>query len=132
MKRAGITTVLAALTLFLVAAAVASAHWNRQEGGPNGDVLDGHAHTDRQFGRGGCDVLLARDGMDESFGGDQGCDDVRGMEGSVDAAIVCDDNAGNDFAAGGAGGGDYCYAGNFDNIDIPSCEIIVPAGDNCV
>jgi hypothetical protein len=54
------------------------------------------------------------------------------MEGGADAAIVCDDNAGNDYAAGGGGLNDYCFGGTFDNADFASCEFAVPAGDNCV
>lgn len=108
----------------------ALAHTNTQEGGPNGDVLDGHDHVDIQRGRGGCDDLLGRNDADDGFGGDSGCDKVRGMEGWYDEAVVCDDGAGNDVAYGGDGNYDVCYGSGQDFFDV-SCEIPSRQPTNC-
>lgn len=124
MSRSKLTLGLVALALFLFAAAGAWGHAIHQEGGPKGDTLDGHDHRDVQFGRGGCDDLLARGGWDEGRGGDSGCDTVRGMTGDSDAAIVCDDGAGNDWAYGGAGQGDICYVSPLDRLEASSCEYV--------
>ena len=132
MKRSRlIITIMAALTVTALASVAAWAHVNVQTGGPNNDTLDGHVHMDRQYGRGGCDDLLGRDGGDEGWGGDSGCDQVRGMEGSADAAIVCDDGAGNDVANGGSGPSDICFGSSLDVMDLSSCEYVSLQGTNC-
>jgi hypothetical protein len=122
---------VAALAVLVPAATVTWAHVNHQEGGPHGDVLDGHAHGDVQRGRGGCDDLLGRDGSDDGWGGDSGCDTVRGMTGGADAAIVCDDGAGNDWAYGGGGLNDLCYFSLSDSFDRASCEVPRLSVYNC-
>ena len=126
-----ILALLPVLAISLIAVAVAVAHDNRQEGGPNGDTLDGHEHFDKQMGRGGCDNLLGRGGSDEGWGGDSGCDHVRGMEGGADAAFVCDDGAGNDVAYGGGGLNDLCLISGADAFDVSSCELPRLEGYNC-
>ena len=130
MKRSTIT-LLSAFAISLLVAAGAVAHVNQQVGGPNGDTLDGHLHSDKQEGRGGCDNLLGRDGADTGWGGDSGCDQVRGMEGGADLVIVCDDGAGNDAASGGGGLNDFCYVTLYDSIDLASCELPRLEGPNC-
>lgn len=131
MKRSRLMLVVGVLAISALASVGAWAHVNVQDGGPNGDTLDGHAHIDRQFGRGGCDNLLGRDAGDEGWGGDSGCDQVRGMEGAADAVIVCDDGAGNDVAYGGSGPSDICYGSSLDVLDLSSCEYPSLQGTNC-
>lgn len=106
----------------LAFAAIAVAH--SESGGGGNDTLQGHDHRDTLYGNSGCDTLLGRGSDDYLAGGPSGCDDVRGMEGAPDAAVVWDDNAGNDLAAGGAGAPDRCYVGHQDQPDYLSCESI--------
>jgi hypothetical protein len=111
------------MTVALAFAVGAWAHMATQEGGPGNNTLDGHDHSDRQLGRGGCDDLRGHGGSDEGFGGSDGCDRVRGQGGPADAAIVCDDGAGNDEAYGGSGGNDFCYGSLQDVFDLATCEL---------
>ena len=106
-------------------------HYNLQSGGPNADTIDGHEHTDDHRGHGGCDDLLGRGAADIGYGGDSGCDTVRGMDDSGDLAIVCDDGAGNDQAYGGAGGSDECRGSSLDYFSDASCEVVSLRSTNC-
>ncbi len=131
MRSKTLVLLIAASCVAVFVAAGALAHYNVQNGGPNADTLDGHDHTDEQRGHGQCDDLLGRADADIGYGGDSGCDKVRGMDGAGDLAIVCDDGAGNDEAYGGAGGSDECWGSSLDSFSDPSCEIVRLKSTNC-
>jgi Ca2+-binding RTX toxin-like protein len=112
-----------AFGLFVAAASVAGAHTYFAGGG--NDTVHGHDHADYLHGGAGCDDVLGHGASDDLIGGDNGCDKVRGEGGFYDESFVWEDAYGNDQAYGGDGGGDACYAGNQDYVDVVTCEVIV-------
>jgi RTX calcium-binding nonapeptide repeat (4 copies) len=115
---------LALLVAGLLAAFAVAALAHTESGGGGNDTLQGHDHSDWLYGNSGCDDLLGRGAADYLQGGPSGCDKARGMEGAPDAAVVWDDNVGNDEAYGGAGSPDQCYVGHQDYYDSSSCEAV--------
>jgi hypothetical protein len=114
--------VLIAAVFALAGASFVFAH--TQDYGGGDDQIEGHDHADQLWGGAGCDTMNLHGSSDLGYGGDNGCDDVRGMGGADDVVSVWEDNYGNDFVGGGDGNSDHCYAGAQDGWDFWTCEAL--------
>lgn len=120
--RVAVWAVAVVVGLLLIAASVVVAH--TQDYGGGNDIVDGHDHADQLWMGAGCDDVNGRGSSDLLYGGDNGCDDARGNGGADDEVSVWEDNYGNDYAAGGDGNSDHCYAGFKDSYDFFTCEVL--------